>query len=400
MSPPAGFRAGGGAIEQVSRRTVLGAALAAAVSGAVAACAPDPAPRTATAAPVPTTAAATTPGPQPVSYPDYRLEFVRSVFRGDPTGPGTARWQWQVLQRDLPQPPGVAHRFFYATAVTRDSDPAGVTQCLPPDEVPDAWLLRGTDGDVITRTSGSTVDRAVDVAQPGFRAAAAQFLVDRCRAGGWSGVMLDEVNASFTWTWPQRPVAYPDDASWQQAQLGFVRGLGDALRAAGFALGANIGDAVDPEFCLAVAEGGQLVSSEFFVEGGLSAGPTTALTGAAWRSRVSWLERSQQVAPTTLVQDRTDPGFTSDYGLLTALLATMGSTVYGTSEAYTADGSHWPTVHDAALALGAPRTVRHEVAPGVWAREFDAGTVLVNATTAPAVALGRALPAASGVLLP
>ncbi|GAB2936910.1 hypothetical protein GCM10027047_37010 [Rhodococcus aerolatus] len=338
--------------------------------------------------------AAAAAGPAPAG--SGGLSLLRFAYSGDTDGPGAQRFQWQGLQGDLARPAGVATVLVYATAVERRDDPAGTTQCLPPAEVADRWRLRDTRGDVVTRAGG---DVALDVGDAALRSRAADFLVAKCRADGWTGVLLDEVNAEFGWGWPGAvPARYPTPQSWQAAQQGFVAALGDALRGAGLSLAGNVAQPLWPEFCLALAAGGMEPVVENFVAGRV--GPAGYLTarGGGWEARLAWVERAQAVTSRVVLHDTQTDEAAIRYGLGSFLLVDDGSGVYGASVAYDADPP-FPDAYRAAGGLGAPRSSRTEVAPGVWARDFAGGRLVVNATRADVEVAGTAVPATDSVLL-
>lgn len=339
----------------------------------------------------------------------YRPTFLRFAYAGDASVTGTERWQWQGLQGNLRRPTRgqVARQLVYATVVQRPSDPAGITQCLRPADVRPEWLLRDTQGRVINRPlNGAGGDNALDVGHPDLRAAAAAFLVAKCRTEGWTGVLLDEVNAAFGWGFPGRtPARYPTAAAYRTAMIGFVRTVTSALRAAGFEVAGNLGTVVPDsgEFCRELVGAGMVPVSEFFVAGSSDSAPAS-LENGGWDEQVRWAEWSLATAAQTLLHDKQTAAEAVRYGLATFLLVDNGTGAYGASVEYTAEATASDRsgasqrCFDDALALGAPQGPRREVQRGVWRRDFDNGWVLVNTSESPCVAAGQRLAGTSALI--
>ncbi len=329
----------------------------------------------------------------------YAPTYLRFAFSGNPSEAGTERWQWQGLQGDRVRPPmsQVAQQFVYATVVRRSSDPTGITQCMRPTDVRSEWLLRDSAGRVITRNSDP--DNALDVGNPEFRNAAADFLVAKCRNEKWSGVLMDELNSSFGWGgWPSTPANYPTDAAYQDALVGFVQVLASRLHAAGFRLAGNLGTVNNRylSFCQNIVKAGVIPNSEYFVAGGDGSVPASIEDGR-WSEQVSWLEWSLANGSQTLSHDKQTAEGPARYGLSTFLLVDNGKGVYGADVAYSASTTY-PQCFADALRLGSPLGARRQVQSGVWRRDFTNGSVIVNASRNATTYAGRALPGTSAAL--
>lgn len=336
--------------------------------------------------------------PSAVAQTAYRPTFGRFAFSGDPSAAGTGRWAWQSIQADLPRPSRttVPQQYRYATAVYRPTDDQGFTQCLPPAQVRPEWALRDAAGGYITRGG----DYALDVGNAAYRTAAAAFLVDRCRAGGWSGIDLDEVNADPRFGFPGPfPAKYPNPGAWQVALTGFVRVLVDALRAAGFACVGNIAQFLPQyeAFNLGLVSAGLRLSCEAFVHG-LAPG-SAPLTGAAWdyqRAVAAYLVGS---APQAVFHERETDEDRIAYALATFLLVDSGRGVFASSVDYSATNTPYPGVYGRALALGAPAGAASQPdpagLPSLWTRRFSGGTVVVNGAASTARIQGYTFGAAS-----
>ena len=328
----------------------------------------------------------------PSREPAFRL--VRHVYSGDPSAAGTGRWPLQVLQGDRTRPSSetVPEQFVYATAIRRDSDPTGVTQCLRPADVDDSWLLNDSSGRLIQRRGGD--DTALDVGNPEFRRAAARFLVEKCRNEGgqrWTGVQHDEINADFGWGWDgATPAAYPTSESWQAALTGYMALLAHELEEAGFTLGGNLGGATDADhddWYAELTDCGMVPSLETYVCGGYLPGGSTAnyADPPEWLRQVRLVERTETEGGASatpsgtriVVHDQQDTEAGIRYSLASFLLATTGRGAYGADVRYDA-ASPYPECFDDALALGPPTAARTQVDEHVWTRPFRAGSVAVN----------------------
>ncbi len=307
--------------------------------------------------------------------------FARFAYSGDPSEEGTARWQWQGLQGDRMRPSlnVVATQLRYATAVARASDPTGITQCLPPHEVRSNWRLRDLQGRPVLRNDGD--DAALDVGEPDFQQAAADFLVAECRQQRWSGVLHDEFNADFQFGWPGAvPAAYPTPADWQAAQLRYVRVLAWRLNEAGFVLAGNLGTVTRDtrNWNEQLVDAGMIAVSESFVTGATGGGTMASAENGQWKEQVDWAEWNLARHRTVVVHERQSAEAPIRYGLGTFLLVDTGTGVFGADVDYDAATTPYPACFTDATRLGPPTSSRTELDDGLWARSFRNGQVLVN----------------------
>lgn len=331
----------------------------------------------------------------------YTPTFLRFAYYGNPTAAGTERWQWQGLQGDRARPSfaTVPEQYVYADTVKRSGDPTGITQCMRPGDVANAWLLRDRSGAVIHRDSND--DYALDVGNSAYRNAAADFLVRKCQTERWSGILLDEVNPTISWAFPGAvPARYPTDAAWQGALRGFVQVLASRLKAAGFGLVGNVGTAEKQyrAWCESLVRVGMVCNSEFFVCGGYGTNNVATLEDGTWAEQMDWMEWAQANGPRVLVHDKQDDDKLIRYGVGSFLLADTGKGVYGADVNYGAD-TRYPVCFDEAKQLGSPIGVRTQVQPGVWRRDFSSGYVLVNSSTRATTYQGRPVPSTSGTIV-
>lgn len=331
----------------------------------------------------------------------YAPTFARFAFSGDPSRPGTERWQWQGLQGDRSRPAAdlVVNQLVYASAVERSSDPAGITQCMRPRDVARSWRLHDLDGRLVQRNHDD--DTALDVGEPAFQEAAAQFLLAKCIDQRWSGVLHDEFNADFQFGWPGAvPATYPTPADWQAAQLRYVRVLAQRLNEAGFVLAGNLGTVTRDtrNWSEQLVEAGMIAVSEFFVTGATGGGTMASAENGQWKEQVDWVEWNLARHTTVVVHERQNAEAPIRYGLGTFLLVDTGTGVFGADVDYDAAATPYPACFTDATMLGSPTSSRVEVADGTWARNFRNGQVLVNSREMTTQWRGITLPPTSAAI--
>jgi len=335
----------------------------------------------------------------------YTPTLQRFVFSGDAGAAGTQRWRWQCIQDGQTRPTAaqVPKQFVYATAVRRNGDGLGLTQCLAPGQVAAEWLLRDGAGNLITRNGGG--DIALDVGNPNFQNDAANFLVVKCRNGGWSGVWLDEVNFDFSFGgWSGNPVKYPDNASWQRALTAFTKYLAAQLKAAGFKFGGNLGSYSaynSATFARTLVTNGMIPGVEFFVAGNQNAGQAPQSTDGDqdnnWPIQMGWLDWCMaNVGESVFHDDATDPNRIT-YSFCSFLLADNGTGRYG-ADTNQDTNTPYPQCYTDAGKLGAPIGARYQPQGGVWRRDFTTGTVVVNTNRGSVTYNGRAYAGVSAVI--
>jgi len=315
----------------------------------------------------------------------YTPTLMRIAFSGDPAGAGTERWRWQLIQDGQSRPTlaQVPEQFVYATYVRRNSDNAGLTQCLPPGQVTADWLLRDGAGNPITRNAGD--DTAIDVGNPNFQSAAANSLIAKCRNGGWTGVWMDEVNYDFTFGgWSATPAKYPDNVSWQRALLAFTKYLAAQLKAVGFTFGGNLGTYSaynSASFARNLAAGGMIPGVEFFVAGNQNAGQAPqGVDGDQdnnWPVQMGWLDWCMANAAQSVFHDDATDQNRITYSFGSFLLADNGTGRYG-ADVNQDTNTPYPQCYTDAGKLGAPNGARYSPEAGVWRRDFATGSVVVN----------------------
>jgi len=141
------------------------------------------------------------PGPPP--KPVSPVEMARYCYN-DPDI--TAKWTTQTLQgqpetvKRLPalRAAGVRKLYRYTHALTRTAHDEGIRQAY--SVFKDTWLARDRNGQPIPSTkfrsgpNGEDPNYLIDLGLPEYQQHSAEYLVGKCRAEGWDGIYLDEIN--------------------------------------------------------------------------------------------------------------------------------------------------------------------------------------------------------------
>jgi len=315
----------------------------------------------------------------------YNPTLMRIAFSGDPAGAGTERFRWQLIQdgQSRPTQPQAPSQFVYAAFIKRNSDPGGLTQCLHPADVRPEWILKDSSGNPLPRNSGDEV--CLDVGHTGYQQAAAQFLISKCRTGGWSGVYMDEINANWDWAgYPARPAKYPDDTPWRAALVSFCGYLAQQLKTAGFLLAGNLGTYSNynsHDFARTLVTNGMIPGVEFFVAGNQNAGQAPQSTDGDqdnnWPVQMGWLDWCMANAPQSVFHDDATDSTRIAYSFGSFLLADNGTGRYG-ADTNQDTNAPYPQCYTDAQKLGVPTGARQQVQSRVWRRDFVNGRVVVN----------------------
>lgn len=324
-----------------------------------------------------------TPDTKPPA-PSTTVRFGRMLHEVDDTYPVTTqeqRYGLQVIQGDqwhLPQVRALGQtlKLRYATPVARRAkDQLGDSTCLPPGQIPDAWMLRDSAKNIISRPRDG--DQFVDVGNPAYQAAAAAYLADRCKREGWDGVWIDEINPrpadSFS---TARPAAYGTDYRYQVAIRGFVNAVAPVLRAAGLQVWINLAGDYDDAWTNGLARETDGHTIEFFVA--RYPHETANTVNGYFGEALDWVTRREaEGRPGFFNAQTTDPALTR-YALATYLLAAKGVGFFGAGvDGYPVSGTVWTADMDAARKLGQPLGA-YRVVSGLYVRDFTNGGVTVN----------------------
>lgn len=326
------------------------------------------------------------PPPTPTVSP---VRFARFLHEQDKTysiATQQERWRLQVIQGDpwhLEQMralvAGGTLALRYATPVTRrTTDPDGDSTCLPPGQIPDAWMLRDTAGNIITRPRDG--DQFVDVGNLAYQKAAGTCLADRCKREGWPGVWIDEVNPDPRDSFKnngQLPPGYATPARYQAAIRGFVNAVGAALRGAGLQVWINLAGDYDDAWTNGLARETDGATIEFF----LARYPyeTGSVSNGYFGEALNWVTRREaEGKPGMYHAQTTDPAL-ARYALAGYLLATKGGAGYFSAgvDGYPVSGTVWTPDMENARKLGQP-VGTYRVSGGLYVRDFEHGTVTAN----------------------
>lgn len=285
-----------------------------------------------------------------------------------------------------------AEFYLYATIVRRPSDPQGLTQFLRPSLVPDSWCAHTPSGQIVTRTRGEGPENLINIAVAQWRALAIPNIVEQVVHLGAAGLYVDEVDAWWRYAWPMIPGTgakeFKTESYWRSMWLKFLTELADALHAKGKKLWANLGadyDFADP-WQLAVVDIVDAVNIEFFV-GREGVGMQPATVDSAWLEQTNFVLAVERRGKPVHVHCSSNTQKVVDYAFCSWLAHTAFLGSFSASRDYGGtiglpDGTLWTR----AQSLGRPLAGATQNGP-VWSRRFEHGTVHVNPTNTPDVAL-------------
>jgi hypothetical protein len=265
-------------------------------------------------------------------------------------------------------------------AATDPSNPGGVAYTDADTSHPE-WFLKDAGGNRITY-NGHADYTLMDIGDPGYQAAWASNVITQAKRDGWELVFADDLGLALYAT-SGMPVKYPDPTAWQGAVKSFLQAVHPKLAAAGLKLVANVVSGVTYP---AVRK--ELLQ---WVDGTMEEGwmrpsveRTALLATAAWPKQLAEAQDAEQAGKLFLAEL---PATSSDtravrYGLATYLLAAGGMSSYDVSGSPSHTTEQWFAEFDTALQLGPPAGSATRLDSGVYRREFAAGAVLVNPTTA------------------
>ena len=318
-----------------------------------------------------------------------RLNYVVDTKNSDQVQANN--WPFQVLQRGYAgQVAAIRHAettkapmtfLFYADPmVERPSDPKGYTTALPPAQIKPAWHLHDSSGAVLTRSDGDG-DEMLDPGNVDYQNAAAANLVAVANSEHWDGVMLDEVNETWSWTMAKQPANYPTQQTWDAAQIAFVHNVCGQLTKAGKQCVTNTGDyATDAGFWNQVTADNSGSMQEFFValNNTLGGNPTVAtIENGWWQPSENRLIASQNQGKDSLFHAYAANATEVRYALGSYLLAWRGYGTFAASTDYLGGTDAWSADFTTAKALGDPVSAYQASGNLLW-RRFQHGYVVVN----------------------
>ena len=318
-----------------------------------------------------------------------RLNYVVDTHDSDQVQANN--WPFEVLQRGYAGQVGAIQHaetskapmtfLFYADPmVERPSDNKGYTTALPPAQIKPAWLLRDSTGAVLTRSDGDG-DEMLDPGNVDYQNAAAANLISVAKSEGWGGVMLDEINETWSWTMSRQPANYPTQQSWDSAEIAFVHNVCGQLASAGKQCLTNTGDyATDAAFWNQVTADNSGSMQEFFVALNTTLGNDPAVAtieNGWWQPSENRLIASQNAGKDSLFHAYAANAPEVRYALGSYLLAWRGYGTFAASTDYYGDTDAWSTDFTTARALGTPTGGYQASGQLLW-RQFQHGYVVVN----------------------
>ena len=328
-----------------------------------------------------------------------RFQRTATVHDGavlDPAreGPRNAVWIAQGSHADLIAPFRAANAgilsALYKEAIYSDArndepgsgrdNPGGVAYAEADASHPE-WFLTDAAGGRISHTRYSGY-KLMDIGNPGYQAAWAQNVIDQAKRDGWDMVFADDLGLALYST-TAAPAKYPDPTAWQGAVRSFLQGVYPKLRAAGIRLVANMVSGVTyPAVRKEMLQWVDGTMEEGWMRPSIDR--SAPLATAAWPKQLAEAQDSEVAQKLFLAEL---PASGTDlravrYGLASLLLAAGGSSSFGVSGSPSHTTEQWFPEFDTARSLGAPTSAIIKLAGDVRRRDFAAGTVLVNPTTA------------------
>jgi len=323
------------------------------------------------------------------------VQFGRFNYAVDQTNSyqtQASRWPVQTLQRDHLdearelRSAGASTLTFYADPmVIRPGDPEGYTTALSASDVEQnhpEWLLRDAAGDTISRGFGDQdADVMMDPGNVDYQAASASRLIDLIQSEGWDGVLLDEINQTWSWTMSTQPAKYSTQDEWEQAVVSYVQAVCGAIIGIGKSCLTNTGAGLDnTQFWNTIAGVSTGSMAEFYVAlnphvGGAPARAT--VENGWWWPQQDRLAAAENTGTPSIFHAYASNGSAVTYALGSYLLAWQGHGAFSASTTYGGAGDYWSPEFDAARRLGAPVSDYQEAGELLW-RQFAGGYVVVN----------------------
>lgn len=324
-------------------------------------------------------------------------------------------YSWMVVQSymrvhvDIPRlkaaNPGMRLFMYFETAGAYDLPPSeepwpsGMSYRWVKANHPD-WILKDRSGRPITFWGGDL--HLYDVGNKAYQDEWARRAIDYAKTGGFDGVFADDVNMgeSFRSSWSAASAKYPTDLSWTQATESFIKNVAPKLKAAGIALVPNVASAWNSDRATQV-RWGQLAGAyarehyqswpsgdapgENDINKGLLGGADWAWMAALHRDIVQAKIPFYAFPHAGGWQATNKMRYTRASYLLWYDPTVTGAYAYATGGG--PDTGRDPHNAEWLFDLGAPTGVAVQRSPGVWARSFARGTIVVdsNAKTATVV---------------
>ena len=256
------------------------------------------------------------------------------------------------------------------------------------------WLVRDSSGNLMTGYGGTQY--LGDVGSAGYQQAWLSNVSDFLRSTGAEGVYIDDVLGNVS-TWSDCrcfPPKYPSLAAWESATVAFMQAVGPALKARGFYVlasphnfiggdGRSDDGSLEAEWWRQMAPNVSGLMNEYWTQNG--ANSQSRSIGPSWNQQWDGWQRLVSVA-----QNAGADFFGIAYGSSSSpgpIRFAKGSFLldwHGRGGAVFFDEINgldpWNAYYTA--DIGDPVGAKTQIATGVWQRQYSAGIVVVNATTA------------------
>jgi Hypothetical glycosyl hydrolase family 15 len=241
----------------------------------------------------------------------------------------------------------------------------------------ESWFLHDRQTGQRLISSGYSYHYAMNVADPGFRQAWTESVLERLRETGYSGVFIDDV-VLYPVHWSPGRVAEMSDGQYRDAMRDFIVYVGQRLRQEGYLVMPNVSiqsdDSAQRAAMLEIAHNVDVVNREYFVrwESG-----SALFTGNDWKLHLSLMEEllATGAGYNGMVYGSADDVQAQRYARATFLLGWDGED--GSSLMFRPDESIDAYLPDWTTDVGVPSGPRTAVGVG-WKREFSDGIVVIN----------------------
>ena len=303
--------------------------------------------------------------------------------------PPTRIEDYGIITTEGPRPAAFRGiNIFYRSAIT-----AGVnnTNIFESEALANNWQLIGTNGQ--TLRNGQYGGVLCDVGLASYRNRWMQAAEARMTSLASDGMWIDDATprvADFTGgVWPQK---YPTMDAYKAVLVEFAQAVYAYFNPRGKKMAYNTGVSLDNTGALTAAWWPQIgpwthyLTSEYWLH---VPGQSVRTVGTAWWQNWDGYRNLHTVAKNAgagflPVMDGTGGLATQAYSLGTFMLDWTGTPQGGANQwmwSYVTQQDPWSTFYSQAIALGKPAAAPVQISSNVWRRQYQNGTVTVNANT-------------------
>jgi Hypothetical glycosyl hydrolase family 15 len=282
----------------------------------------------------------------------------------------------------------------YKAWIVAPSDPQGIGGCAPWNSsqpyggVPTSWFLKDAGGAPMWNSNYSEYE--LDPSNPQVQQACLTSAVNVAKAGGYDGVFWDGQGTSLYWMGLSASncssTICQSDTNFHAAMTSWITTVSAGLHANGLLAFGNIAGGCSPLFGGGPAwwQAYQLDGYDGAEEESFTSGTNhLPMVTSQWKQELAneaWSEANGKY----LLANADIGGNVAlnTYGLATLLLASQGYSSWNTDSGYYSSPEFWLPVYDTALTLGAPLGSYSVQANGLYVRQFQHGSVVVNPNTA------------------